>query len=222
MSNDFTAPYLTKDLPAPFSDQWQAKRDVAAAIRQLSEVLATSNASVDELEKVAQAIKEPCQSLAAADRIYGQQNFEKAGQHDQAYLELNAMGGLSNPLAPGINIWFEDKRAYGSVTCGWCHEGPPKTVHGGFVASIFDHFLGIAQFATGIVGMTAGLNVKYMKQTPLDKEVRLEAWSDRLDGRKHYLKGVIRDGDIVTAEAEALFIRPRDGIGLKGQDQASD
>jgi acyl-coenzyme A thioesterase PaaI-like protein len=79
-------------------------------------------------------------------------------------------------------------------------------VHGGFVAAAFDEMLGFAQSLTGNPGMTGTLTVRYRAPTPLKAELGLEAWVERVEGRKIFARGTIRAGALLTAEAEGLFV----------------
>ena len=100
-----------------------------------------------------------------------------------APLELNPVFGKSNPLAPPFNIWFDGDKAYGQVRMDWQYEGPPNSVHGGFVAALFDQFLGVAQKMTKQPGFTGTLNIRYLVPTPIDTDLRLEGWVEKIEGR---------------------------------------
>jgi acyl-coenzyme A thioesterase PaaI-like protein len=106
-------------------------------------------------------------------------------------------------------MWIEGDRAYGRVRCGYAYEGPPGHIHGGFVAAILDQFLGMAQLAGGLPGMTGTLKVRYLQPTPLNTDLDLVAQVELLEGRKTRVTGEIRNGDTVTAIGEGLFIRPK-------------
>ena len=94
-------------------------------------------------------------------------------------------------------------------------------VHGGYVAAIFDQFMGMAQIIGKQPGMTGTLNVRYLRPTPLNTELQLAAWLERLEGRKTIIKAEMRNGATVTASCEALFIRPKGGLGLRDMDHSS-
>ena len=120
--------------------------------------------------------------------------------------ELNPVFGKSNPIAPDFNIWIEGDKAFGRVNMGWQYEGPPNCVHGGFIAAVFDQFLGIAQRITKQPGFTGQLNVSYLKPTPLNIELHLEGWVEKIDGRKSFLISEMWADDILTARCEGIFI----------------
>jgi acyl-CoA thioesterase FadM len=64
----------------------------------------------------------------------------------------------------------------------------------------------MANAASGHPGMTGTLKVRYLKPTPLYQRVDLEAWTDRVEGRRIISKGTMTVNGEVTAEAEGLFV----------------
>jgi hypothetical protein len=213
--DEFFNPFASEDVGEPFSDHWEAKRRVAQAIRDLTDVLITSTPPTEQLNEIADALEQQAATFAENPRLYGLRAFVADGNHGghgEINHELNAVGGWSNPLSPGMNMWIEGERAYGSVRCGYAYEGPPGHVHGGFVAAILDQFLGMAQLAGGLPGMTGSLEVRYLKPTPLNTDLALEASIEPAGGRKTRVKGTIKVGDTVTATGEGLFIRPKNPI----------
>jgi len=217
-------PFESEEITPPYSDHWQAKRRLAQALRELTDVLVTSTPSIEEMDEIAERLELQARQFAKAPRLYGQMAFQADGAHGargEVNHELNALGGWSNPLAPGMNMWFEGERAVGTVKCGWAYEGPPGHIHGGYVAAIFDQFMGMAQIIGKQPGMTGTLNVRYLRPTPLNTELQLAAWLERLEGRKTIIKAEMRNGDTVTASCEALFIRPKGGLGLRDMDRST-
>lgn len=99
------------------------------------------------------------------------------------------------------------ERVVGRGTFDDGYEGPPGYVHGGWVAYVFDEALGMANIAAGHPGMTARLTVRYRRPTPLHTGVRLDAHTERVDGRRITARGTLSVGDVVTAEAEGVFVR---------------
>ncbi len=121
-------------------------------------------------------------------------------------LPYSPVTGPLNPLAPEVNYHREGHMLVAQVTFADLYEGPPHSVHGGIVAGVFDQLLAIANMLNGTGGPTASLTVDYKKPTPLMKPLRFEAWQERVDGRKIYMKGRALDGEVVVAESSALFI----------------
>ncbi|WP_101758810.1 PaaI family thioesterase [Oceanicoccus sp. KOV_DT_Chl] len=141
--------------------------------------------------------------------MQGRTAFEEGGDYgDFAHLgyELNPLDGKSNPIAAPIIVWTENDRVYGRANMGWQYEGPPNSVHGGFVAALFDQFLGVGQKITGQPGFTGTITIKYLKPTPIATDLRLEGWVDRIEGRKNFLVGEMWAGDVKTATCEGVFI----------------
>lgn len=122
---------------------------------------------------------------------------------------LSPWAGPFNPLSPPIEIQFRDGEVRGHVTLGKPYIGPPDAAHGGVVAGIMDQLLASAGQSAGVAGVTANMNVRFRHPTPLYCELTLHAWADpREDGsKKRKVHAEIRDGDRVTAEADALIIR---------------
>lgn len=210
-------PFASEAVSPPHSSHWEVKRRLARAARELSELLVTSSAPESLLEQASETLATLNRTLAEAPRSRGTLAYLDSGDHGnygEINHELNAVGGQSNPLAPGLNMWIEGDCAHGVVNCGWAYEGPPGFVHGGFVAAIFDQFLGMAQLAGGQPGMTGSLTVRYLRPTPLNTDLTLFATLDRTEGRKTFIRGEIRAGETVTATAEGLFVRPSRGMPL--------
>ena len=208
-------PFASEEITAPYSAEWEAKRSVADAIKKLSEVLVTSSPSVDEMHKIAEKLNTTAEDFRNSPRIYGRSRWAESGEHGsfgQISHELNPIAGWSNPIAPPLNSWIDGDAAFAACQCGWAYEGPPGSVHGGFVAAIFDQFLGMSQMIGGQPGMTAYLHVNYHVRTPLNTPLKLEARIVKIEGRKTIVRGEMFAEGIMTASAEGLFVQPRGGI----------
>ncbi len=212
---EFENPFASEDITSPYNAEWQAKRRIAEALRKLTEVLVTSTPAVEDLHAVAQKLEETAAHFASGPRLYGRIAFMDEGSHGsfgQLAHELNPLNGLSNPLAPPLHMWIEDGKAQGRVRAGWAYEGPPGTLHGGYVAAIFDQFLGMAQVIGKQPGMTGTLGIRYHQRTPLNEELRLVARLQKIEGRKSIVVGEMYAGETLTASCEGIFVQPRGGI----------
>lgn len=215
MSEEIFNPFHSEEVSPPYSAHWEAKRRVGAAIRQLTEVLITSTPPTADLHDIAERLELTAKNFSGFERLYGRNALANHGGHGgfgELVHETNPLSGLSNPLAPPLNTWIDKDRAYGRVTMGWAYEGPPGCVHGGYVAALFDEFMGIAQVLGKQPGMTGTLQVRYERPTPLNRELRLEAWLVEVEGRKTRIHAEMSADDQVTARCEALFIRPKHGL----------
>ncbi len=191
------------------NEMWEQKRRLADAMRLVIERLVPSNAPVDELSRAAEALERYAEALKAHPRllkVMGHSEAANAGNVG-AFFDQSPMIGLANPLAPPITIQKTGERtAAGHVRFGSAYEGPPGSVHGGYVACAFDEVLGFVQSLSGNPGMTGTLTVKYRKPTPLHTDLVIETEWARSEGRKVFCEGRILAGDVVTAEAEGIFI----------------
>ena len=133
---------------------------------------------------------------------------------ESPFLAHGALRGRENPVAPPLvltDATREDgsRAKVGHVTLNLAYEGPPHGVHGGFVAALFDDILGAAQGLVDDPGVTGRLTVRYRHITPVEEELRFEAWIESDDGKRIVAKATCHaeGGELLTADAEALFIR---------------
>ncbi len=188
---------------------WEQKRRLARAMRLVIERLVPSNAPEAELRAAAEGLERYAEALRAHPRLkhfHGYAESANAGDVG-AFFDQSPMIGLANPLAPPITIAQSGERsAIASVTFGSAYEGPPGSLHGGFVAATFDEVLGFVQSLGGNPGMTGTLTVRYRRPTPLHTQLLIEGELLRIEGRKIFTEGRILANGMLTAEAEGLFI----------------
>ena len=185
-------------------------RRLAEAGRVVIERLATTDAPHEIIERAAALLEDAAQVLEGQSKARSYEGFAEAGPaggDEHAHLDHSPIMGKANPIAPRMIIEWGGDKIIMRGTFGSAYEGPPGSVHGGWVAATFDEVLGMAQSLGGQPGMTGTLTVKYRKPTPLHRELRFEGTLDRVDGRKIFTSGRCYDGDVLTAEAEGLFIR---------------
>ena len=128
------------------------------------------------------------------------------------YRDHSLFRGVRSPLAPPMAISTSEDDAGTPIVVGEAridrgHEGPPGRIHGGYVAGLFDDVLsGTLGLVGGGPALTARLQIRYRKPTPIDVDLRFEAWVERHSGRRLNAKArCLAEGE-VTAEAEALFV----------------
>ncbi len=133
------------------------------------------------------------------------------GLHRRGSTTRNPIDGKANPVAPPVALRIalgeNGKHAEGEVTFGSAYSGKPGYVHGGWIAAVFDQLMGYGKLVPALTGT---LTVKYRTPIPLDTEVRLWAELQKADGRRRHVHGTMHVGDDLAAEAEALFIIPKD------------
>lgn len=184
-------------------------RRVAAAARDLIEGLVGTEEDEDTIADAAEDLERLAARFASdtpRSMYDGVSESAMAGAEPGAGFDHSPMIGRANPLAPPITLVVGDGMVTGTVTFGSAYEGPPGCVHGGYVAAAFDEVLGSAQTFSGQPGMTGTLTVRYRQPTPLHTELRIVGRFDHIEGRKVFTVGQLFAGDVLTAEAEGLFI----------------
>lgn len=188
---------------------WLERRRLAAELTELATQLLTRHIPENDISALANHLGDFNQKHKADKNIEGRLGWIEAGLlhgHDNLSVELSPLIGKSSCVGPAFKIWVENDEGRGIVNCDWRFEGPPKCVHGGYVAAIFDEFMGWTQMLSGGAGATKNLSVTYHKPTPLNVDLALKARMVSLDGRKIRVTGEMYAGDIMTASADALFI----------------
>ncbi|MEQ8840022.1 MAG: hotdog fold domain-containing protein [Acidimicrobiales bacterium] len=180
--------------------------DLAAAIRELGRAAYAVETSAEQQAEAISTIESIVARLADATPRVARRGREHS-----------TFSGSQNPIAPPMRIRtgeLADGRPalFGAVQIDWLREGPPRAVHGGVLAGLFDELLGGAQRLNGgAAGMTGRLTVRYRRPTPLDENLELRAWIHDERRRRVTVRGecVVHGTDAVTAEAEAVFLRPK-------------
>ena len=109
-----------------------------------------------------------------------------------------------------------DDALVGRVWFGpWC-EGPPGHAHGGSMASVLDDAIGKVGWLNGHRVLAAKIEVSFRRMLPLGRDVLIEAFIDRVEGRKVHTRGHLLAADGAPyAEAQGLFIElGAEGIGV--------
>ncbi|MFC8102449.1 PaaI family thioesterase [Streptomyces sp. NPDC057363] len=115
--------------------------------------------------------------------------------------------GPENALAPPLSLHGkEDRSIEGTVTLDLPYQGPPGHVHGGVLALLLDHTLGVANHWAGPSGMTAELTLRYLRPTPLFEPLTVTGRQVSVDGSRIRTAGEISAGGRVCVTAEGLFI----------------
>ena len=194
----------------PEETYWQARHELAAAARALNETVVSTDISLDTAAEIAEAMRQLTQRLKKEPQVTGLVDMARRkdrGSIDNIMGELVAMAGRSHPSAPALTWHEEPNRIVGEVIFGPAFEGPPGHTHGGWVAGILDHLMGMTHVKTGRPGMTSGLSVRYLKPTPLNTLIHISAEATEIDERRTEVTASMRVGDTLTATAEAIFVR---------------
>ncbi len=114
----------------------------------------------------------------------------------------NAPGGihLPHPVEEGAEEYdaplrFDDR-----------HQGAPGIVHGGLVAAALDEGCGLLATWYRFPVVTARIFVRYRRPVAINTDLRVTASLTAERGRRLHVRGEIRAGDEVLAEARGAFI----------------
>jgi acyl-coenzyme A thioesterase PaaI-like protein len=192
----------------PTDERQAACRRLGDAARLAIDRLVATTAPVEVLLRAARDAETLAEHLGQYEptrRYEGVAEAAGAGP-DPLFFDWSPLAGLSNPLAPPVEMAIEGDRVVGQAQFGSAYEGPPGCVHGGFVAAAFDEVLGMTQSLSGQTGMTGTLRIRYRQPTPLHTPLRFEGWVVRVEGRKVLTRATVSADGAVTADAEGLFV----------------
>lgn len=142
--------------------------------------------------------------LAWADRL---ETFAVAEQAQYAgkRLDLPAKGRFVVPAYVFDTI--DEQGITATVNFGRRFLGIGDAAHGGAVAMLFDEVVGRAVNNTSVLRTrTAYLHVNYRNLTPLDRNLTLTAQLTATEGRKRFVHGELKDGDVICADVDALLV----------------
>jgi acyl-coenzyme A thioesterase PaaI-like protein len=199
-----------------------AQRDallrVISGLRDCVEASVSLSGSVDDLAALADQAHALARSLQSRSgkKPVPRYNPGLDPADPNAMIAYSPITGRLNPLAPPVELSIEHApgeapRVVGAIAFGEAYEGPPSSVHGSIIASVYDQLLALAAIAADHGGPTATLSVQFRRMTPLRTPLRFVAWVDRIDGRKAFVRGECRaqgGGELLT-ESDAMFVRYR-------------
>ena len=132
-----------------------------------------------------------------------------------AALQQWAVGEYSAPIGTGLDLpgrghplllpfvvdeWGASA-VRGRVVFSRFHLGGNGAAHGGTLPLLFDEVMGrLNSGGDRTVGRTAYIHVNQAHHV-IERELHLEATLDRVDGRKRFITGRLRDSDRVVADA---------------------
>ncbi len=192
----------------------RSARALAVELRGIIEALAVNEFDVDAVEHATElaARIRACLAGPPRPRWYEADAGDVGAASRVAYLEQSPVRGRLNPIAPPIALETGTRgdgtpAVQGRVRLGKAYEGPPHGVHGGWVAALFDEVLGSAQNLADAQGVTGLLKIRYRHVTPVDEELRFEAWVESRRERRMIARATCHAGDTLTADAEGLFVK---------------
>jgi hypothetical protein len=177
--------------------------DLIAQLRVLQDTIAGTSPPDEVVEYVTAALADVSARLAP---------YAVDEQH-QLFSHLTSLPGRGQAMTPVFVPERGDAKGIaGRVTFGRFYLGGNGAVHGGALPLLFDDVLGhLANTGGRSRSRTAYLHVDYRSIAPVGAELALSAWFESEEGRKRLLRGTIRYGDVLCAEAEGLFVALRPG-----------
>ncbi|MFP6583404.1 MAG: PaaI family thioesterase [Candidatus Hydrogenedentota bacterium] len=101
-----------------------------------------------------------------------------------------------------------DMRMFTKVWWGPDAEGPPGHGHGGSMAAVLDHTMGICCWVSGNPVVAASITINFHHSIPLGNIYTVETWVEKVEGKKVYTHGEIYldDQENPYATGSGLFI----------------
>jgi acyl-coenzyme A thioesterase PaaI-like protein len=190
------------------------------AVRRVIEAAVLTDVDDETAGEATRALHRVAESLER-DQRPGPTRPDPNSVHDPArFFPFSPLVGPRNPLALPLAVEVDEGRVVARGRFPWAYQGPPGHVHGGVIASVFDELLGYSCIVAREPGMTGRLTIKYRNPTPLHTELVFECRRISMEGRRITATGECRAGDVVTAEAEGLFVkvRPERALELFGPE----
>lgn len=193
------------DRGAELSDADKVRIQMAAALRKIIHESFMSTAATEDIEQAISDVE------GALSRLQGKSGVPGTAAAESHFSDRSPFYGQMNPISMPMEMSIDHEVGEFGAVVGMGvfteqFEGPPGHVHGGFIAGAFDEVLGMSQSLTGRPGMTGKLSITYRSPTPLHTKIVFKGWVEKVDGRKIFTKGTAHNGDVLCAEAEALFL----------------
>lgn len=190
-----------------------ARTRAACAVRRLAVAMVEHEADPATLDTLAAHVEQMATDVASAPERapveidLSRISFEPVAEGgDISGPDHCLFSGYEHPAGMGARMWREGDRAVAEVTLTQLEAGPPGRAHGGVVAGLCDDLVRGLLMVLGIPAFTASLTVNLRAATPLGAPLRLEAWLDRHEGRKLWVRLEVLAGGAPVADGEALLI----------------
>ncbi|OCT51943.1 hypothetical protein CLCR_09059 [Cladophialophora carrionii] len=174
----------------------------------------------------AREVDEHIKNCSLARSLRSNPDFVESRPHLKIPDEVKQHNLTAGTLAgPGMIVvppyYFNEKGGKSMVQIfyvGTDVSGHPGIVHGGFLATMLDEGLARCAFPAmpNKVGVTANLNINYLKPTMAGQFLVLRATTTKVEGRKAWAEGWIESLEVAEGEepvklveASALFVEPK-------------
>jgi acyl-coenzyme A thioesterase PaaI-like protein len=173
---------------------------LADAVRLLQDRFTAAGPGPEEAEALAARVEELASTLS---------RYEVAEAEQAAGRQYGAVA-RGQTFLPDVRVdEYDGDSLLGRVSFDRFYLGSNGAAHGGAISLLFDDLLGQLANAGRPRARTAYLHVEYRRVVPLGAELVVRASTNRVEGRKVYIDGLLTDGAEVLAEASGLFVRLR-------------
>lgn len=190
-----------------------ARIGLAAELRRGMHLLVGREATIDQMDRIREAISPLFDELASApvrkrETATWSRNVSDAPADGEVFPDsvFRPVSGSGNPFSIPMTVVRDGDSVVTTVVLDSGFEGAPGRSHGGFVSAIFDDLLGSLPMLKGKIAFTGSLTVDYLAPSPVHEPVTYRGWIDRIEGRKLFVLGEARHDDVVVSTASAVFI----------------
>lgn len=114
--------------------------------------------------------------------------------------------GTTNPIGMGLEIQLGDRRAAASWTPSPDFVGWSDRVHGGLLATVLDEVMAWAPASEDAWAVTSSFTVRFHRPVAPGEVLQAAAWVERQRRRIYDIRGEIRSGDALVAEASGTYL----------------
>ncbi|MDP2288500.1 MAG: PaaI family thioesterase [Actinomycetota bacterium] len=175
---------------------------LGAALRAVQDRVSSTNAPPEIALQAAKTLQDVASLL---------EEYRYLVSRDKSWDDIRRSGG-SRTLAPELfDVAQTEERLDAHVRYSAFYLGGNGAVHGGAIPLLMDQVLGRVANHGRPICRTAYLNIDFRQVTPIDKDLRIEGFIERIEGRKRYVYGAMYDEDLLMIEAHGLFIELKPG-----------
>jgi uncharacterized protein (TIGR00369 family) len=114
--------------------------------------------------------------------------------------------GSTNPIGMGLKIELGERRASTTWVPGEDFVGWSDRVHGGLLATVLDEVMAWAPSSDDAWAVTSSFSVRFHHPVSPGQKLRAEGWVASQRRRIYEVRGEIRAGDRLVAEATGTYL----------------
>jgi acyl-coenzyme A thioesterase PaaI-like protein len=114
--------------------------------------------------------------------------------------------GKTNPIGMGLEIELGDRRAAATWIPSDDSVGWSDRVHGGLLATVLDEVMAWAPASEDAWAVTSSFSVRFHQPASPGEPLRASAWVEGQRRRIYDIRGEIRSGDALVAEATGTYL----------------